>query len=128
MGDLKLKETLKNLLQRSSTSSVKTPTITKTSGAGNVTSVQYYECAGIGQLRIGMSSTTSIASGANAFIGTLEEGYRPINRIVNNAYYGAYNFAIDINTNGGITVRNASASAVTLTNGIMLSAIYIVGG
>ena len=101
------------------------PTITQTSG-GTITSVSYKRTGNVAMLYITLQNASSVASGANVFVGTLANGYRPITYARGCGYYGNHTIVGQIDTDGVITIRNASSSAVTLSSNVGLTFTYIV--
>ena len=73
-----------------------------------------------------LSYSTSVASGADIFSGTISAKYYPPFDVETFAYYQGHAIGIRIEPSGAVTVRNASSSAVTITNGIQFSATYVV--
>lgn len=110
------------------TTRTKTFTITRTSGASINGTPTAYITGKMCQIRFNLIYSTSVASGQNIFVGTLPMAYAPVSRIVGVSYYGNGIIAIDINPSGNITVRNASDHAITISDGIILSTQYTLGG
>jgi hypothetical protein len=102
-----------------------TPTITRTSG-GTVSNIVYRRTGNVAMLSFAVAYNTSVASGANVFVGTLEDGYRPVTHARGCGYYGAHSIIGQIGTDGAITIRNASSTAVTLSGGVGLTFTYII--
>lgn len=103
-----------------------TPTITRTSG-GTVSSIVYGRTGNVAMLSFAVAYNTSVASGANVFVGTLEDGYRPVTHARGCGYYGAHSIIGQISSTGAITIRNASSTAVTLaSDGVGLTFTYII--
>ena len=102
-----------------------TPTITRTSG-GTVSNVVYRRTGNVAMLSFTLAYNTSVAAGANAFEGTIPNGYRPVTHARGCGYYGNHTIVGQIGTDGAITIRNASSSAVTLSSNVGLAFTYIV--
>lgn len=101
--------------------------ITRRSGA-TVTSCTATMYGKVCQLVLGLTGSSSIASGENVFEGTLgpATGYEPKAYVSGVGYYGARAIVGRILPSGDIVVRNASASAVTLSDGVYISFTYIM--
>ena len=101
------------------------PTITRTSG-GTITYVDYKRTGNVAMLYITLQNSSSVASGANVFVGTLEDGYRPVTHARGCGYYGAHSIIGQIGSDGAIIIRNASSTAVTLSSNVGLTFTYII--
>ena len=79
------------------------------------------------QLVLGLEYSTSVGSGANIFEGNMggHSGYEPKEYVTGVGYYGGHAIVGRITSNGEIVVRNASSSAVTITNEVLLSFTYV---
>lgn len=103
-----------------------TPTITRTSG-GTVSNIVYRRTGNVAMLAFSMAYDTSVAAGANAYVGLLEDGYRPITAARGCGYYGNHAIIGQINASGTVVIRNASSTAVTLASGgVGLTFTYII--
>lgn len=101
--------------------------ITRRSGA-TVTSCTATKYGKVCQLVLGLTGNSSIASNENVFEGTLGPGtgYEPLAYVSGVGYYGARSIVGRILPSGDIVVRNASSSAVTLSDGVYLSFTYVM--
>ena len=101
--------------------------ITRRSGA-TVTSCTATMYGKVCQLVLGLTGNSSIASGENVFEGTLgpATGYEPKAYVSGVGYYGARAIVGRILPSGDIVVRNASSSAVTLSDGVYISFTYVM--
>ena len=73
--------------------------------------------------------STSVASGSNIFTGTMGMDFRPNYDVEGFAYYSNRAIGIRISptsTGANVTVRNASASAVTISDSIYFSLTYVI--
>lgn len=103
-----------------------TPTISRSTGA-SVSNVEFKRSGNVAQLRFVLTYSTSVAAGANLFTGTLASGYRPSMHSAGCGFYGSSSIIGLLNTDGSITVRNASTGAVTISTGAAVSFTYIIG-
>lgn len=80
------------------------------------------------QLTLTFRNTSSVASGSNVFVGTLNY-WRPLQTVTGDAYYGEHALSGRISTSGTVTIRNASPTAVTISseNSSTISFTYITG-
>ena len=76
-----------------------TPTITRTSG-GTISNIVYRRTGNVAMLSFAVAYNTSVASGANVFVGTLEDGYRPVAVARGVGYYGAHSIIGQIGSDG----------------------------
>lgn len=86
-----------------------TPTLTKTSGGSCTVAMRQY-----GKIVfVSVSATTSgtVSAGGNIYVGTLSNFPAPIFNTIGIAYYDGRAVAVQIQTNGTITVRNLISSA-----------------
>lgn len=86
-----------------------TPTLTRTSGGSCTVAMRQY-----GKIVfVSVSATTSgtVSAGGNIYVGTLSNFPAPIFNTIGIAYYDGRAVAIQIQTNGTITVRNLISSA-----------------
>lgn len=89
------------------------PTIT--ASTGTLVSCTAFKFGKMVFMTIAVRKTSSTASGANIFTGTLSEtAYRPKAIVTGASYYDAHAISAQINTSGAIVFRNASPSAVTI--------------
>ena len=78
------------------------------------------------QLRLDISSNTSVASGSNIFEGTIATaGFSPKLYVAGVGYYGSHAIVGRITPTGGIVIRNASSSAVTVSGTVTVTFTYI---
>ena len=79
------------------------------------------------QLRLDISSGTSIASGSNIFEGEFASTtWNPKLYVTGVGYYGGRAIVGRINPNGEIVIRNASPSAVTVSDTVTVTFTYIL--
>lgn len=124
---LDLKALLSKILQKL-TMQTWTPSITRTGGA-SISKIRGYKYGDIINITFTLTYTTSVAGGSNVFTGTLNSSsYYPQAPVCGVGYYGKASVVAQINTNGAITVRNASSSAITLSSGTTISVTYIHNG
>lgn len=86
-----------------------TPTLTRTSGGSCTVAMRQY-----GKIVfVSVSATTSgtVSAGSNIYVGTLSNFPAPIFNTIGIAYYDGRAVAVQIQTNGTITVRNLISSA-----------------
>lgn len=83
----------------------------------------------IAQVFLEVKNTTSTASGGNVFTGTIYDQYDiaklPALYVSGVGYYGAHAIVGRITTSGDIVLRNASSSAVTISDSVNISFTYI---
>ena len=83
----------------------------------------------IAQVFLEVKNTTSTASGGNVFTGTIYDQYDiaklPALYVSGVGYYGAHAIVGRITTSGDIVLRNASPSAVTISDNVNISFTYI---
>lgn len=83
----------------------------------------------IAQVFLEVKNTTSTASGGNVFTGTIYNQYDiaklPALYVSGVGYYGAHAIVGRITTSGDIVLRNASSSAVTISDSVNISFTYI---
>ena len=95
--------------------SVTTISPTITASTGTLVSYTAYQFGKVVFLTIAVRKTSSTASGANIFTGTLSTtAYRPKAIVTGASYYDAHAISAQINTSGAIVFRNASPTAVTI--------------
>ena len=103
-----------------------TPTIARSSG-GTLSAIVYKRSGNVAMLRFTVTDTTSVAAGANVFEGTLADGFRPATYAHGCGYYGTHSIIGVISPSGGIVIRNASSTAVTLSSGgVGIGFTYII--
>lgn len=110
---------------------VTTPSISISTSTGTLVSSQVRRCGNIVQLYIQVRNNSSVASGGNVFVGTINTvELRPLLPISSGSYYGAHAITGILSSTGSITIRNASSSAVSITgtNVENIAFTYIVGG
>ena len=89
------------------------PTIT--ASTGTLVSCTAFKFGKMVFMTIAVRKTSSTASGANIFTGTISEtAYRPKAIVTGASYYDAHAISAQINTSGAIVFRNASPTAVTI--------------
>lgn len=109
--------------------SVSTPTISVSATTGTLSGAYVRQYGKIIQLSITFQNSSSVASGANIFTGTLNtEGLRPLVVTSGGSYFGAHAIMGFLNQAGAITIRNASSTAVSISgsNTATVSFTYIV--
>ena len=103
------------------------PTIT--ASTGTLISRTAWQFGSVVFLTLVIRNTASVASGANIFVGSISETvYRPKAVATGASYYDAHAINAQINTSGGIIVRNASPSAVTIGSSysVAISFTYMI--
>lgn len=107
--------------------------VTKTGGVGVLRDAEVSKWGRLVMIRFNFTSTGQVASGANFFTGTVDEGvlignpkFLPIEAAIGIGYYGAHTFQLTYNTVGEIIVRNASSSAVAAITGSNVVGISLV--
>ena len=102
------------------------PTITRTSG-GTISNKKICLTGHLAQLNITVTYSTSVGAGADILNGTLlSPEIHPHMTTYGCGYYGAHAIVAILRTDGTITVRNASSSAVTVSSGVGISLTYVV--
>ena len=99
------------------------PSISRATG-GSISGQYAYTWGGFTQLYLYLTYTTSVAAGGNVFTGTLNAN-KPGCAVTGVGYYGAHAIVCRISTSGDIVIRNASSSAVTLSDGVAISLTYV---
>lgn len=95
--------------------------------AGAFVSGHYKIQGSVVTLNILVKNTASVGSGANVFAGTLNKSnLHPAMMATSAGYYQQHAFGANMATNGAITIRNASSSAITPTNGANITFTYMV--
>lgn len=98
--------------------------ITRSSGA-SVASISMYRYGRVAMLYLSLRYTTSVAAGGDVFTGYLHS-FMPAVYTTGVGYYGARSIVGKLETDGTIVVRNASSSAVTLSDGVSIAFTYIL--
>lgn len=81
----------------------------------------------VAQLRLDVKSSTSIAAGGNIFEGEFSgNGFTPLVYTTGVGYYGSHVIVGRITPAGKIVIRNASPSAVTVSDTVTISFTYIL--
>lgn len=109
--------------------SVTTISPTITASTGTLVSCTAFKFGKMVFMTIAVRKTSSTASGANIFTGTISEtAYRPKAIVTGASYYDAHAISAQINTSGGIVFRNASPSAVTIGSSysVAVSFVYMI--
>ena len=89
------------------------PTITASTGTTVSTTGRQY--GNIITLQLQFRNTSSTASGSNLYVGSISQAaYKPPINVTGATYYGSTPLIGMIDTTGAITIRNASASALTI--------------
>lgn len=105
--------------------------ITRNSGA-TISNATLFRHGQLAMLYLYLTYNTSVAAGADVFTGTMADGfllgvdYRPAIYTTGVGYYGARSIVGKIENNGTIVIRNASSSAVTLSDGVSVAFTYII--
>ena len=102
---------------------VVTPTVT--ASTGTKVSAEMRKYGNVVQFTLTFKNTSSVASGSEVFVGTLSTN-KPLQLIDSACYFGSHALVMSINTSGGITIRNASNSAVTCNSNTMVGATWLV--
>ena len=110
---------------------VTTPTISITDTLGTITEVGIRQYGNVVTMKITTQRSTSTASGANYYEGTINTtSLRPPFMVTSGTFYGGYSLPATIDLDGNIRIRNAnsaSLAAVTGTNNtVTVSFTYIV--
>lgn len=108
---------------------VTTPSISISATTGTLVGSYVRRFGNVVQLEVTVRNSSSVAAGANVFLGTLNNtDLRPFTFTTGGSYYGAHSIAGSIGTTGTITIRNASSTAVSITgtNTSSVSFTYIV--
>lgn len=89
--------------------------------------VQAWRADKLIQMKVELTSNTSVAPGQNIYEGTLTvSDLVPALYVSGVGYYGAHAIIGRITPAGKIVVRNASSSAVTISDSVILSFTYIL--
>lgn len=102
--------------------------IDQTGGASNVTVTPYAtKYDRVVQLRLDIVTTSSVAAGRNIFEGEFASAtWNPKLYVAGIGYYDGHAIVGRINPNGKIIIRNASASAVTVSDTVTVTFTYIL--
>lgn len=102
------------------------PGITRSSG-GTVSNQKICLTGHLAQLNLTVTYSTSVNAGGDLFNGELSDAdYYPHMTTYGCGYYGAHAIVAILRTDGTITVRNASSSAVTVSSGVGVSLTYVL--
>lgn len=71
------------------------------------------------------TNNSSMASGSNVFIGTINK-YRPMITAIGVTYYSSHALVMSINPNGNITIRNTGSTAVKCELSTTVSATWVI--
>lgn len=82
-----------------------TPSITKTSGASDVSSSSFRRSGNVCQLSLRLVLSSAVSSGSNAFVGTVSGIPLPINYVTAVEYTGRDVYVFTLNKSGGLTVH-----------------------
>lgn len=82
-----------------------TPSITKTSGASDVSSSSFRRSGNVCQLSVRLVLSSAVSSGSNAFVGTVSGIPLPINYVTAVEYTGRDVYVFTLNTSGDLTVH-----------------------
>ena len=101
--------------------------VDRTGGPSDVVCIPYaVKYDRVIQLRLDVSSNTSVASGSNIFEGNIATtGFTPKLYVAGVGYYGGHAIIGRITPTGGIVIRNASSSAVTVSGTVTVTFTYI---
>lgn len=108
-------------------SSAVTNALTRTAGA-TITEQKLFTFGKVAYLSLKLTYSTSVASGSNVFEGNLATGYKPAGYATGVGYYSNRIFGAEIDSSGHVVVRNANASATTISSGLEISITYLIGG
>lgn len=122
------KTDLKNILEEILPSYAKsvedwTPSITRTTG-GTLSAINGKKFGKLCCLQFVASYSTSVAAGGNIYTGTLSNN-KPILSSFGAGYFGAHSIVTQVDSDGNITVRNASSTAVTVSSGVTCTIYYL---
>lgn len=97
--------------------------------SATVVNAKMYIHGNVAHLFLEIKNTSSVNAGGNVFKGSIYDQYDvakvPALYVTGVGYYGAHAIIGRINTSGDIVIRNASSSAVTLSDNVNLSFTYI---
>ena len=102
--------------------------IDRTGGPSNVTVTPYAtKYDRVVQLRLDIMTTSSVAAGRNIFEGEFASAtWNPKLYVAGVGYYDGHAIVGRINPNGKIIIRNASSSAVTVSDTVTVTFTYIL--
>lgn len=122
LGAVNVGTTLDNK-QDTLTTETWSPSITRSTGGtiSNITGKQYGKLCMVSFV---ITYNTSVGAGNNLFTGTLSNN-KPVVSAFGAGYYGSHDIITQISYAGNITVRNASASAVTVSDGVTCTVLYL---
>lgn len=122
LGAVNVGTTLNNK-QDTLTTETWSPSITRSTGGtiSNITGKQYGKLCMVSFV---ITYNTSVGAGNNLFTGTLSNN-NPVVSAFGSGYYGSHDIITQISYAGTITVRNASASAVTVSDGVTCTVLYL---
>lgn len=114
---------LQNNKQDTLTTESWSPSITRSTGGtvSNIVGKQYGKLCIVSFV---VTYDTSVSAGSNIFTGSLANN-KPAVSAFGAGYYGSHDIITQISYAGNITVRNASASAVTVSDGITCTVLYL---
>lgn len=98
--------------------------ISRTSG-GTVTDT-YHKVGQIVHMGIHATNSSSVSSGSNFFVGTLDSSMLPSEYVTSVAYTSALTAVLTIDTSGNVIIRNASASSMASGRNLYFGFTYIV--
>lgn len=109
---------------------VTTLSISITATTGTLVRADAKRYGNIVQVNLVFRNSASVASGSNLFVGTINTvALRPAVAITSGSYYGNHAVNVAVGSGGGITVRNASSTAISMgSNQGNVAFTYIVGG
>lgn len=122
LGAVNVGTTLNNK-QNTLTTETWSPSITRSTGGtiSNITGKQYGKLCMVSFV---ITYNTSVGAGNNLFTGTLSNN-KPVVSAFGAGYYGSHDIITQMSYAGTITVRNASASAVTVSDGVTCTVLYL---
>ena len=71
------------------------------------------------------TNNSSMASGSNVFVGTINK-YRPMITAIGVTYYSSHALVMSINPNGNIIIRNTGSTAVKCELSTTVSATWVI--
>ena len=114
---------LQNNKQDTLTTESWSPSITRSTG-GTVSNIVGKQYGKLCMVSFVVTYDTSVSAGSNIFTGSLANN-KPAVSAFGAGYYGSHDIITQISYAGTITVRNASASAVTVSDGITCTVLYL---
>ena len=130
---LDVKKLLTKMLTQISTlnsrTTVTTPSISISTSTGTLVTTNIRKQGNVVQLRLTVRNSSSVAAGGNVFTGTISTtALRPVIGVTGGGFYGSHAINGTIGADGGITIRNASSTAVSITgsNTVSVNFTYIV--